>query len=577
MNSVVIFGPTQVGKSTLAGYLVSFRLSDQEFDRRAEKLKRNIESEGINLRYAAEMILPSFISTDRDEFSRFPNSDAIGTTKRIHRVRAYLPLIEDGELSSNQSDDIELLYIDTPGTHTRLTEKYRGIFEATAGLFMMASNDLEGIEYEDIEGYPDVKGKGRIQKYIGPLMFWFASKLNTPLVVVLSKIDRAKEIQELISKARLIIHKAADRINLEITDIPVIPISILVEQQNYGHYKRKEINILEGDGDSKSLMEALNNVLSRATKATDQQAFFSSPEKIVRTSENDELAIRQAVIDGEIRPGDSISILPVKNKKGSYITEISGSVKTVREEKTKNYDVLSQGWIGGIIPKGLYSLNSRDRVELSNIKLLKTSILTKKDIEYRKGLYLQIMLRKDELSLDDILIIERMLPKEQISIIWFDKPITVSLLHRQIDEKYIIILVSPLTDMERASLGYFVLPKNCFDQKYRITLTLHNNLYYRGRMITNNSYCNGELIYIKDFTDKMFRLRVWNIDEELDEYMLARQAVTANKNEINIDEITEKNLGNEYKKVRLILKKSEVEYCDFALKYSDDGKWIGVI
>ena len=142
MNNIVIFGPTQSGKSTLIGYLASRCYSENDFNREVKKRINLIKALNIG-EFKKDMVLPSFVSIDRDELMRFPNKNAIGTTKKIHRQRI--------SIASTPLNNISFIFIDTPGTRLTLYEKYKGIFEGDIGVCVISCIDVDKWINEHLE------------------------------------------------------------------------------------------------------------------------------------------------------------------------------------------------------------------------------------------------------------------------------------------------------------------------------------------------------------------------------------------------------------------------------------------
>ena len=139
MNNIVLFGPTQVGKSTLAGFMDSFYYPDDMFSRQVNRLKKQVSEMGLIFR--KQMVLPSFVSVDKDEIRKFAGHNSIGTTKRVHRVHVAIP-----QFNGDDSGNTKCIFIDTPGTHAKTVERYRGIFEGDIGIYMINIMDVEKMD-----------------------------------------------------------------------------------------------------------------------------------------------------------------------------------------------------------------------------------------------------------------------------------------------------------------------------------------------------------------------------------------------------------------------------------------------
>ena len=133
MNNIVIFGPVHSGKTTLAGFIRTYYMSESEFKREEELLKEKLEEK--NILYKMSDRFTYFISMDEDELIRDSKNNLIGTTKRIHMK--HIP-------HKNEYADIDITYIETPGLNTRSTwkQKYQGIFIGEIGIFVIDINEI---------------------------------------------------------------------------------------------------------------------------------------------------------------------------------------------------------------------------------------------------------------------------------------------------------------------------------------------------------------------------------------------------------------------------------------------------
>ncbi len=150
------------------------------------------------------MIYPSFISLATDEMRRFnlPNEVSTeGTTKHIHRRRIWL------DEYCKVSD--ELIFIDTPGTRTKLSKTYRGMFEGDFGICLISLNDIEGYRNALLEKNYSEFSKHQ-KRIFEPLQVWCALKDPNKLIVVLSKVDEYNKDE---------LDKATELIQMQISDL----------------------------------------------------------------------------------------------------------------------------------------------------------------------------------------------------------------------------------------------------------------------------------------------------------------------------------------------------------------------
>ena len=235
MNNIVIFGPTQSGKSTLIGYLASRRYSNEDFNREVKKKIKLIKALNVG-EFRKDMVLPSFVSIDRDELMRLPNQNAIGTTKKVHRQRI--------SIESAISNNISFIFIDTPGTRLTLYEKYKGIFEGDVGVCVLSCIDVD----KWIAELDDDQNDKLWRRLFEPIQFWSIYKDPQKLIVVLSKVDCLKQNSQSIKSS---LKDMLENLNKELKSIstnilPPLPIGIEIEQEG-DNYVVSDINIYRID------------------------------------------------------------------------------------------------------------------------------------------------------------------------------------------------------------------------------------------------------------------------------------------------------------------------------------------
>lgn len=111
MSNIVIFGAPHSGKTTLLGYLSTAMLRHPQLnDEILERLKLirglgmkdvfHIENPYDPVNINKDIILPSFVSLDRDELRKFKDKKdhTIGGSKRIHRKQLTLCISERKEI-----------------------------------------------------------------------------------------------------------------------------------------------------------------------------------------------------------------------------------------------------------------------------------------------------------------------------------------------------------------------------------------------------------------------------------------------------------------------------------------------
>ena len=424
MNNIVIFGPTQSGKSTLIGYLASRCYSNEDFNREVKKKIKLIKALNVG-EFRKDMVLPSFVSIDRDELMRLPNQNAIGTTKKVHRQRI--------SIESAISNNISFIFIDTPGTRLTLYEKYKGIFEGDVGVCVLSCIDVDKwiAELDD-----DQKDK-LWRRLFEPIQFWSIYKDPQKLIVVLSKVDCLKQNSQSIKSS---LRDMLENLNKELKSIstnilPPLPIGIEIEQEG-DNYVVSDINIYRVDEHYKdisySFIELLSRIIDqRAITCIENKEFkLACVENIRSVKYLGEKAIRVKVLDGCIKKGDRIYVSPVKMKNDNSLFTVQGIVKSLKYEKGDDTLTIQEGNIGGIVLSNISLLNSSkySSIEMSKLKIVKSTIVFSG--EFIEGNSICLEFDAEEMSNDIQLSINDLQPYDKINIVWFGKMIETFLLHK---------------------------------------------------------------------------------------------------------------------------------------------------
>lgn len=467
MNNIVIFGPTQVGKTTIAGYLSSYYLTSYDFDRESQKIKRLINAVGVD--FKKEMILPSFISMDKDELRSYARENTIGTTKRVHRTRITIPTSK--EVKTN---NYTCIFIDTPGTHAKVAEKYRGLFEGDVGLYVINAIDVEkmGDSYEI--GSNQWKCDKERYKYLEPLRFWFIYKNPSRLIIILSKVDGIKydllRIKKCINKINDMIRYVCTINSLSI-EVPIIPTAIRVNEKEHKYY-RIGYNIVNHDSwEFGCVIDELSRITPQPIQNLQHSLAYIDRVAQIKGQKN-HYALRIKALNGSFSVGDSIILGPVSYRDTALF--LRGEIESLKLEKDSLVETLFQGQIGGVKLTSVLRNEVGNRLtknKLIDFKMLKTTILAKScDI---RGNCLSIAIRKDEVDTTEWQAICSMYPKAQIPVFWLGRKISLNMVGKHIYEDRAELMLMFLTpDVER-SIVCFTLPNEVyFSSLYRQDITI---------------------------------------------------------------------------------------------------------
>lgn len=476
-NNIVIFGATQSGKTTLMGYLATAMLRHPQFnDEVLQKLKlirRLTDKDEFHIgnvfnpvNVNKEIILPSFVSLDRDELRRFTDKQSSeGTTKRLHRKNFTICVSEHSEESTVQQENanIPCTFIDTPGFRQRLSDKYRGFYEGDAGIAVLKLQEIlklwsllnstserneERAEAEELE-----------RRLFEPIRIWCGFRSPSRLVIVISQIDRIldKTIEKDIAleRRRQDIENAISCVQLYTSQfcdehILISPISITLKSKENEKknsrmavfFQRVEENIyrpldIPGSG---SLIQCINQIISYNTSSSrsfEMASVYQAMRAIVNYSPKTALNVH--AIHGSIHENDTIMMGPVVDKQSKETIFTKCTISSLKADGTKDPShILFEGNVGGIIFKSISDLTYRTEYRLdsnqkkSELSILKTTILYSNKV--KKGDILEFhFFKKDYLTvnghLDDVYrtLLSSLMPFDQLFLIYHGKKISVNI------------------------------------------------------------------------------------------------------------------------------------------------------
>lgn len=449
MKNVVIFGAVQSGKSTLMGYIESASLSDKAFSDAALRRQKIIREMGIGS-IKTDMILPSFISLDRDELMDFSEKNSPGTSKRIHRKKISISV--EGNLQSNK-----YTFIDTPGSRDRYGEQYAGMFEGELGICVMSAIDLNHYFSLDFSSNPEKK-RSEERRLFEPIHFWSVYKGSKNLVIVLSKSDYFSNDPDRL-------HEIYEQLCLEIINICshrvlIIPTSIRLIKQD-GVYIRRENNIFEKDNafswySGPSLIDELTRQLQSTTFINSTKFQLAACIKICLIPNTANYALRIKCVQGTLSQDDTLILGPILNKEKVQVF-LGGTVKSLKIEDAQITRQLEEGTIGGIAFNTLYTKDSRhDNQSLENYRILPTTVLMAGN--YVTGNAVRVRIKEDELGDSTIEALLQILPKAQLQFYWLGKPIMADLIEHYEKDGYLYFSFANLSDITTGDEKQFALP-----------------------------------------------------------------------------------------------------------------------
>lgn len=511
MNNIVVFGATQTGKTTLLGYLATSMLRHPQFNEEVLKNLKLIKKlttkddfsignpcNPINLN--KDIILPSFISLDKDELKKFKNDDENpeGSTKRFHHNQINI-CISDGEQVYNsncESENILCTFIDSPGFRQRLTDKYQGFFEGDIGIAILKLSEItefcrlkNSVLYEDED-----KAKEVALRLFEPIRIWCDYRSPEKLLIVISQIDRGfdNSIDENIAIEKQIyeIKNAIDCIRKYINSfsrgvhIPISPISIkITSEENIKpkphmsiFFKRKEENIyskpknkeLPGDG---TFISCLRKILELNGINQHRPFSMASVYKPMKASVNgsNKTSLNIHAIHGTIHKDDTILMGPVLEKGHNIPIITECRISSIKADGAKNTsENLLEGNAGGLIFNSIKEYHAKSKYEFnyisqkSDIAMLNSTILFSGN--YKDGDIVELEIFRNDYNINDNntdnfynKIILSILPFSELILIWYGKKIVVNVVEKYYYDDRIRLSVI-LSKNSYNKTRYFLLP-----------------------------------------------------------------------------------------------------------------------
>lgn len=513
MNNFVIFGPTQSGKTTLIGYLCTGMLRHPQFNEEVfQKLKLiknlartddfKIGSPHNPVNINKDIILPSFVSLDRDELRKFREPDIRapeGTTKRLHRKQLTICVSERNVIADSQdeNENTSCVFVDVPGFRQRLSDKYHGFFEGDIGIAVLSLQELDILStLLNTESSPAAERELIYyeRRLFEPIRIWCDYRSPKHLVIVISQIDRvpshstspeeaAKLQYESIVRAIECIGLYTDRFYKGV-EIPIAPISIKLSSEPntkknprmsvFFHrneeniYKVPEGKTLPGTG---SLISCLKKVMFPSSATSDHKFSLATVNKPMRAivDNSTKTALNVRALHGSIHGEDTVILGPIIEKRSGEVAYAKCDIASIKADGSIfPSDVLLEGNAGGLIFNSIRNIKTARKYKInsdcknSDIKILKSTILCSGTI--LTGDIVSVEIRKDDYinaygNLDEIYdkLLPSIMPFDQLVLFWFGKKISVNIVEisSSVDKIFLSLIV---TKSERNTVPYFALP-----------------------------------------------------------------------------------------------------------------------
>lgn len=567
-NTIVLFGSTQVGKSTLAGYLASYNKPADEFNCDMQRFKKQAEGMGI---YESAFLKTSWISCftsmDYDELTR-PN-DGRSTTKRSHSTKASIPFDENNE-------PITTNIVDTIGFSIDKLNDYQDVFEATAGLVL--------ITYSQAKEIVETKSKVNIQKLIQPLNFWCAFKPISKVAVIISQTKCFEtDVSELIYPNNDIdeVNSVIDKIReyLPHKEIPIVPISVQTRCCD-GLFERKGYNITHiiQNINACCLFDVLRkfDLTEESDLSTMESKVLARPTRLFPQYP----AIRVNVMSGRLQIDDTVLMGPVVHQE--RLITVRGKISELRNDQYKGDPEkwpcasLSEGWIGGVKLEELRDAVSGMGIHegLNELELTDTTLIFSDSGDSCCSIdnCLRIKVKLMDYQGWYANLLDAMLPKENVRLYYYGKPIVMCVLEKSRLQAsgYIEYLIKLIKNDSTREVG-FVHPSNATKTEISMPLLVRNGILIDAgseKFYDSKIKCviqQSENIQ----SDSEYRLVVNVPKNNLkpdDKLIYATWCTDEEENtKIIIDGLTLDNIGERLKQIRKYLEEWYISKCNFKI------------
>lgn len=581
--NVVIFGATQSGKSTLAGYIAASTQSDTEFNQSVLRNKRYIDDMEVG-GFKQEMVYTSFVSMDRDELRRSAHQNTIGTTKHTHRKRI---IAKDTTHEWPQ----KLILIDTPGVRSCVEGRYTGIFEGDVGICLLSATDLT--DYAECVSSNWV-GTDKQKKFLydkrlfDAIRFWCIYKNSNSLVIAISKVDKLDYNSSRIQQLSELVSSILEEYGIQ--QVPIVPIAVQLDG-NLGNYVRHEYNVFRpGEKTNTDVISLVPLAFSKGklSKSNSQKEIFASVNRLCKIKNGSGHALRVKVLSGTISSSSKLIIGPVRTRADETV-RLTGPIKSLKEEDdVDTTERLTTGTIGGAafsyvcIERDIQhvhsSLNTK-RWDISDFRMLKTTILT--DAAIKEGDAVELIVADEELNESARLAMENILPKDAIRFLWFGKKLLGHVIALYEKDSCWHMLLYNINPEYRKANGPFIVPlaneKGILDIECPVILQLprwYTSSATHGSPTTFLDFSLKDLYTIN--WSKNYTLKVAIEDEcayqQEDVEAMLEMSVTLRLNgdtyTIEASHVTKENMGKILRTIRKFIRDEGI--CKYAL-YFEEG------
>lgn len=329
--NLTLYGPVHSGKSTLAGFMYTQKMSSAELGRLDQRIMDSLGTD-----YDPAQRIAYYVDTAPDERRRNKNISSIGTSKHLHYIKVNI---------AGQGD---MLLIDSPGSSQKWRQNYRSSFLGDIGILVYSISSFASLSR--LERGTAAYERER-DKLLWQVELWKEYKNINRLVIAISKMDGESAQKSVVSGSfsRILFAQAVSVIKSdpELQMIPIVPIAIDVK-------KRLEHNVYT----KSPMMEWYSGQPLIEVIYTKMQSFpsqesmvpytFASIVEKLRIKETQEPVFRIKVLSGAVKKGDSVAITQVKESRAASYKMGTATIKSIKSDSGNPTTFLVENEVGGI-------------------------------------------------------------------------------------------------------------------------------------------------------------------------------------------------------------------------------------
>ncbi|GHT41203.1 hypothetical protein AGMMS49965_10640 [Bacteroidia bacterium] len=449
----VFFGPANVGKSTIIGYI----LTQKDWTQDKLLQQENKFKEKIGNDYQQNRFYSYFVDEAQDEYKKNAEKKRRKKEKKKRKKNGEEKVKTFGTSKYTHIKDMndEFVLIDTPGGNDYEIQRYKGLSLANMGIFAIEIKQL--LDMQNTIPEENMQRIKLIREFFSSWYVWQKLHGADNTIILLTKYDLSEGKENYETAKNVLCEIIGDAIN----STTIIPTSIGLKLD-----ERKDTNIFtkldENWYNGKTLMQTIEEKNGEicTTNATYNLLMFYNQDfgNVQRVG----YTIKWKVASGIISTKDKIKIAPVLLKDGNY-TSVLATIKSMQNENKK---ALEYGETGNIVSTALSSIiDDNSTIPKKEISICKTAIITDKDRQIKIGNKITVSIKMDNCSDKELNVISKININEQIHFLWYGRILYPSINDIDRTQNNKIILVLKLDDNTNRESRQIALPEDMLPKK----------------------------------------------------------------------------------------------------------------